>query len=200
MTKLHDDSTQSHFETDVSELYQQRKSRHRATASMKRQTLQQAKTSSNWTSLVGKFQLVAIAASTMLLFSLVALQSYEIEHLQPKLEYTSVFIHSFDDTTDQDYSQIKTMYQQHTEDFVQRKALLASHHQKSAVLSQFAHGWELKTCDQELVKISKELVDTLTGMDLINSSLKTGDNVQIAFNAKGLIVGIEPAKNVQQCT
>lgn len=200
MTKLHDDQSNPHFETQASELYQQRKSRHKANSSMKRHTLAQAESASNWSGIFNRFQHVAIAAGTLLLVGLVALQSYELRQAGPEIEYTSVQIHSLESDQKQDYAQIKVLYDQHRDDYLKQKVILASHHKKAAFLSQFDDGWELKTCDQELVKISSELVQILKEMKLINPQIKRGDSVQIAFNVNGLIVGIEPAKNNLQCT
>lgn len=189
----------AHFETRISDLYQQRKSKTKSTASMKRQILQRAESEPAPHGWFRSFQRVAFAAGTLLLLSLVALQSYEFRQSPNRLVYTSVELHNIDDHQSQDYTQLSQRYQQHYQDYLQQQALLASHHQKSAILTQFENGWELRTCNQELVKISKELVATLQQMNLINGHFKSGDSVEVVFNVSGLIVGINPNKTMLKC-
>ncbi|MEP4891304.1 MAG: hypothetical protein ABJV04_14855 [Aliiglaciecola sp.] len=188
-----------HFETRISDLYQHRKSKIQGTASMKRQLMQSTQTQSSLYAWFHNFQHGTFAAATILLIGLVAWQSYEWKQSSDTLRYTSVEIHNIDEQQSQDYQHISQQYQQHYQDYLQQKALLASHHQKSAILTQFENGWELRTCDQELVKISKQLIDTLEQMNLINGNFKTGDSVEIAFNISGLIVGIHPNKTLLKC-
>ncbi|MDO6694840.1 hypothetical protein Q4574_16200 [Aliiglaciecola sp. 3_MG-2023] len=204
MTKPHEHDQGSskqaeHFETRISDLYQHRKSKVQATASMKRQLMQSTESKSKLYGWFSNFQHLTFATATILLLGLVAWQSYELRQSPDTLRYTSVEIHNIDEQSSQDYRQISQRYQQHYQDYLQQKALLASHHQKSAILTQFENGWELRTCDQELVKISKQLIDTLQQMNLINGNFKTGDSVEIAFNVSGLIVGIHANKTLLKC-
>ncbi|GAA6186809.1 hypothetical protein [Aliiglaciecola sp. NS0011-25] len=204
MTKSHEHDQGSskqteHFETRISELYQQRKTKVQTTGSMKRQLMQSTESKSKLYTWFHHFQRATFATGTILLLGLVAWQSYELRQSPETLRYTSVEIHNIDDQQSQDYSQISQRYQQHYQDYLQQKALLASHHQKSAILSQFENGWELRTCDNELVKISKQLIETLQQMNLINGNFKSGDSVEIAFNVSGLIVGIHANKTLLKC-
>ncbi|WJG09766.1 hypothetical protein [Aliiglaciecola sp. LCG003] len=200
MTKLHEADKHQHIEQQFSDLYQGRKNKIQSPSSVKRRVLQDANKGSNWYSMLNRFQHVAIAAGTLLLISLVALQFHQLQNPIEELSYTTVELHSLDGEKGADFGQIRRLYSQHYNDYLQQKAFLALHHQKSAILQQLDDGWELKTCNQELVKISKQVVETLQKMNLVGMSLKSGDSVQIAFNASGLIVGLHPSKIPLVCS
>ncbi|GAB5379595.1 MAG: hypothetical protein Alis3KO_29910 [Aliiglaciecola sp.] len=199
MTKQHEDVPKSHIESQMSELYQQRKSKHRANSSMKRGVLKNLEHSGSWFTAMNRIQHVAIAAGTVLLISLIAIQLHQIRQPVTQITQATIELHSISSQDSNEDNALGQRYAQHYQDYLKQKALLASHHQKSAILSQFDEGWELVTCKQELVKISQELVDTLKKMDAVNASLKTGDSVKITFNVSGLIVGIEPSPAPLQC-
>lgn len=199
MTKLDENAPKSHIESQMSELYQARKTKHKATSSMKRSVLKQLEQGPSWLSAMNRIQHVAIAAGTLLLISLIAMQLHEIRQPTVDIAHATIESHNIDTGSSDNGNTLSQRYAKHYQDYLMQKALLASHHQKSGILSQYDDGWELVTCEQELVKISQELVDTLMKMDVINASLKTGDSVKIAFNVSGLIVGIEPSAAPLQC-
>lgn len=199
MTKQHVDVPKSHIESQMSELYQQRKSGYKANSSMKRSVLKNLDHKGSWLTTMNRIQHVAIAAGTVLLISLIAVQLHQIRQPVTQIAQATIVIHSIGSQGATDKDSLSQRYSQHYQDYLKKKALLASHHQKSAVLSQFDDGWELTTCDQELVKISSELIETLKKMDVVNTSLKTGDSVKVRFNVAGLIVGIEPSPAPLQC-
>lgn len=186
-------------ELDLSSLYENRKKRNNSPSSLKRQVMKQASRNKPVVTFFNNFQQLAIAAGTLLLFSLVAIQYYDTKHGQPPLTYTLVEVHSIGTEENTPYADISRQYDEHYQQFMQQKALLVSHHNKSAVLSQIEDGWELVTCDKELLKVSNELVSTLKEMDLLGNALATGDNVNIAFNRYGLIVGIHQQAKAKKC-
>ncbi len=186
-------------EIDLTSLYQARKKQYKSPAALKRKVLKEAMGAKYSTRFFSGFQQVAIAAGTLLLISLVAIQYYDFNHSQPQLTYTLVEVHSIGEQENNQYAEISRKYDQHYQQFKQKQALLVSHHSKSAVLNQMEGGWELVTCDKELLKVSDELVNTLKEMDLIGDTLQAGDNVNIAFNRYGLIVGIHQSKLNKSC-
>lgn len=186
-------------ELDLSSLYENRKKRNSSPISLRRQVMKQSLTNKPAIAFVNRFQQLAIAAGTLLLISLVAIQYYDVKHAQPALTYTVVEVHSMGAEKNTQYAHISRQYDEHYRQFVQQKALLVSHYNKSAVLNQIEDGWELITCDQELLKVSNELVRTLKKMDLLGDALATGDNVNIAFNRYGLIVGVHQQTKAKKC-
>lgn len=194
MTKQHKTD-----ELDLSALYQARKEQHTAPVSIKRQVMRQAterKGVKNWFSGI---QQVAIAASTLLLVGVVSVHYYRLNYGPTLLTYTSVEVHSLGTESADIAGQIRHLYAQRYEDFQQKQAMLASHHSKSAVMTQFDQGWELTTCDQSLVKVSNELIAKLKSMDMISANIQSGDNVNIQFNREGMIVGIEQTTQLHHC-
>ena len=190
---------QENNELDLNSLYENRKKRNGSPSSLRRQVMKNALVNKPGAALVNRFQQLAIAAGTLLLISLVAIQYYDIKHGQPPMTYTIVEVHSMAAENNTSYAHISRQYDEHYRQFMQHKALLVSHHNKSAVLNQIEDGWELVTCDQELLKISNELIGTLAQMDLLGDALANGDNVNIAFNRHGLIVGIHQQIKPKKC-
>lgn len=195
MTKSHEPD-----ELKISRLYDARKQRYQAPAASKRVVLRhhQAshKASTTW---LNRFQMLAIASATILLVSLVAINHYSMQHSDAPIKYTWVEIHSMEDEATDQFANIRHRYSTLYNDYLQQQHVLLTHHNRNALLSQLDDGWELRTCDNELVKISRELVAQLTQMNLVSDTLKSGDRVNIEFNQSGLIVGIFANKNLPQC-
>ena len=184
---------------DLGALYQKRKSRIRSSASDKRKIMEQGLTQPFWQKWFNGIGQVAIAASTVLLIGLLAIQQTNFTMKEQKTEFTVVELHSLD-TEEQPLSEnVRQRYAQHYNSYLKQQALFARHHKKAAIISQFDDGWELTTCDKELVKISDELVNALYQIDSIESSLKPGDSVEITFDKSGIILGISRSKQVAMC-
>ena len=57
---------------------------------------------------------------------------------------------------------ITERFAQHYADYLAQREVLVMHHQKHAVLATSNNGWQLKTCDAQIVKVSQDLIDALT--------------------------------------
>ena len=194
MTKLHNIS-----DLDLSELYNKRKQKHRAPASIKRAVLIENRHSTSFLPSLNRLTGVAIAASLLLLVSLVVVQQRDWQYGTPTVEYTLVEIHSLDQNPVAVAENVRQKNAQHYANYLLQEQILARHHRKSAVLNVASQGWELATCEQELVKISAELVASLQQLDRVGTQFKTGDFVSIDFDKNGLIVGIYPAASLPHC-
>lgn len=184
---------------DLNELYQQRKQHYRASASDKRRIMDSELLSTPWQKWFHRVGQIAIAASTLLLISLVAFEQYKLNKPDSAQEYTLVELHSLEEDAGSLSANMRHKYAQHYNAYLEQQQMFARHHKKSAVLSQFDNGWELQTCDQELVKISDELVEALHRMDTIEMSLKPGDLVDITFDKSGIILGIRRSNRAAMC-
>lgn len=194
MTKLHKIS-----DLDLNELYQKRKQKHKAPGSIKRAiVLNNTQSRLVWPSfnmLAG----VGVTASLMLLISLIVMQQSQLNLPPSRTELTLVEVHSLDKKSQSLAENVQQRHAQHYQNYLKQQQILASHHKKSAVLHLAAEGWELQTCDQELLTISTELVATLQQLNRVDSSLKTGDYVNVDFDRNGLIVGIFQAETLPHC-
>ena len=190
-------STNQH--ADLNQLYHKRKQRLHAPAAQKRQLMEHDLFTTPWQKWLHRAGQVAIAASTLLLVGLVAMQQYDMNHLPQPREYTVVEVHSLEAEKGLLSENVRHKYAQHYQAFLKQKQMFAQHHKKSAILQQLDDGWELKTCDEELVKISDELVSALYDMNSIESSLKAGDRVEIAFDITGIILGISRSEQAAMC-
>jgi hypothetical protein len=84
-------------------------------------------------------------------------------------------------------------------DYQQQKLAFASHHQQAAQLVAVSDGWSLKTCDDELVQISDQLVSLFVDWEQIEENISLGDQVDIAFDSQGRITKISRVTKAMQC-
>lgn len=194
MTKLHRIS-----DLDLSDLYQKRKQKHKAPGSIKRAVvLNNTQSRIVWPSfnmLAG----VGVAASLMLLVSLIVVQQSQFNLPLKRTELTLIEVHSLDTESLSLAENVRQRHAQHYQNYLRQQQILASYHKKSAVLNLAAEGWELRTCEKELLRISSELVAALQHIDRVDSGLKNGDYVDVDFDKNGLIVAITPAKSLPHC-
>ncbi|MFT4941204.1 MAG: hypothetical protein ACI88A_004268 [Paraglaciecola sp.] len=196
---------QNHDEnTDLTELYQQRKTAYKAPSSVKRHIIRAAKKKktvgfsefnlTNWT------KGISLAAATVLLISLVAIRNNDSNWFTPKsVEVSLVEFHSLNDENVPLSQSIKVKYARNFDQYLNQQQTLANHHSKNALLRLTDEGWELTTCNDELLKISAELVLTLRNVNRIEEQLKNGDRVDIVFNQDGHIMKILQANTLPHC-
>jgi predicted RNA-binding Zn ribbon-like protein len=84
-------------------------------------------------------------------------------------------------------------------DYQKRKVVLAAHHQQAAQLVAVSDGWSLKTCDDELVQISPQLVSLFVDWEQIETDIALGDQVDITFDSQGRIAKIRRVTEAMQC-
>jgi hypothetical protein len=186
-------------ENELSELYQQRKQAHRAPRSIK-QFLQANNTDANtWSYFFNRIGGVAAAAGILLLVGLVVVQKQNFDQPIYNESYSVIELHSLDIQKQSLNDNVRSRYAKHYNDFLKQKQVLAKHHSKAAVLKQFDDGWELTTCNQELVKISNELVSALREIDRVSNTLKTGDWVGVDFDRNGIIIAIIAQPEFPHC-
>jgi hypothetical protein len=122
-----------------------------------------------------RISFVAMVTSTLLLIGL--LVRHQADLSSPALNYQTVQFHSLDSDTQSQAEIINNRY--------------AAHYNKQAVLRLQYDGWQLKTCDQEVIRLSQELVLALDAMQQLDVQLNSGDIVDIAFDQTGIILGIQ---------
>jgi hypothetical protein len=83
--------------------------------------------------------------------------------------------------------------------YQQQKLAFASHHQQGAQLVAVSDGWSLKTCDDEIVQITPQLVSLFVDWEQIESDIMLGDQVDIAFDSHGRITKISRVNETMQC-
>jgi hypothetical protein len=80
-----------------------------------------------------------------------------------------------------------------------RKATLEAYNKQEAQLVAVSNGWSLKTCDDEIVQISPQLVTLFVDWEQIEADIQLGDQVDIAFDSNGRITKISRISEVAQC-
>ncbi len=187
-------------ETDLSSLYQQRKSQTKAPSAIKRKVLQRADQKKPTKTVWLRFQYLAIAASTFVLFAIVYFQQYRFNHGPAPLRYTQVELHTMESESTDQFAHLNHQYQTSRKLYQQQQALMVAHHSKQAVLHRSDNGWEMQTCDQQLVAVSRDLIDKMLLSETASTKIKSGDSVDILFNQAGMIVSIRPAPKALICT
>lgn len=186
-------------ESDLNELYHARKSKYKSPASIKRAVLFKNTQQSSLLPSMKQITGVAVAASIMLLLSLIVIQDSRWSTNTPPIEYTWVEVHSLSEAPVDLAKNVRQKNALHYANFLKQEEVLEQRYKKDAVLQIVDQGWELKTCEQELVKISADLVASLKSLDRVEKRIGDGDFVSISFDKNGLIVGIVATQQFPHC-
>ena len=181
-------------------LYQQRKNQHLAPASIKRAVIARHQSAINTQRVWRRISHVAVAASTLLLCGLVYWHYYVWQVDEPVLattQYTTVELHSL--AANKQSADISERYAKHYQQYLSQQQVLVMHHKKQAVLRDKEGDWQLQTCDQQLVKVSKDLINALRNIHQIDENIKHGDSVELRFDKNGIILGISQSKTYMHC-
>ncbi|WP_133468540.1 hypothetical protein [Paraglaciecola marina] len=184
-------------EEALAKLYSKRKAAHLAPVSIKRKLLEKQTSHKTTTAIFNRISYVAVAASTLLLISIMMFRNVQFN--KPQLAYQSVEIHTLNNAKDLSSEGIRNRYAQHYKDYLNQRKTYAQHHQKRAVLSVTENIWQLKTCDDEVMQLSEELISALTDLQQIDMQLNSGDVVEIAFDQSGIILGIQRSYTPLSC-
>jgi hypothetical protein len=194
----------NHKDTDLTELYQQRKAAYKAPSSVKKNIIRTAKNKQTISMTEFNFiswtKGISLAAATVLLISLVVIRNNDTSWFNQKsVEVSLVEIHSLSDENVPLSQSIRVKYARNYHQYLNQQQTLVSHHRKNALLRLTDEGWELTTCNDELLKISAELVRTLRSVNRIEERLENGDRVDIIFNQDGHIINILQTNALPHC-
>lgn len=192
MTKLNASSEQS-----LKEQYAKRKRQHLAPPSIKRYVLMKQQNHQTNAHIFKRLSYVAVAASTLLLMSFLLIE--RSERGLPNADIAVVQIHTLSPEVESLSEHLNSRYASHYHDYLKQKQTFAAHHKKRAMLRDTDDGWQLATCDNEVLQLSDELITALVGMQQIDTQLKTGDMVDIAFDQSGIVLGIVRSGNYLRC-
>jgi hypothetical protein len=184
----------------LTRLYQQRKAQLKAPPGIKRTMLSSHDSHNSANQLGRRMGHIALAASTFLLILITfwhhsAWEGASEEFAQAS--YTQVTLHSLANKKQSDV--ITERFAQHYADYLAQREVLVMHHQKHAVLATSNNGWQLKTCDAQIVKVSQDLIDALRSIHQIEGHFSRGDLVAVKFDKNGIILGIEHSEQYQHC-
>ncbi|MCF2949912.1 hypothetical protein L0668_17465 [Paraglaciecola aquimarina] len=193
-----------HQEYSLEQLYRKRKSAHMAPASIEKNVRLKQKERKEYKPIFQRIVYVTTAACTLLLFALFSLQKANNSVENTPLQVASnnlVYIHSLDHhPMTSDREKINSRHAKHYQAYLQQQNTFALHHKKLAALELMANGWQLKTCDDEVMLISKELVTELGRINQLDEKLTSGDVVSVAFNIDGLILTVEKSDKPMLCS
>ncbi|QHJ13132.1 hypothetical protein FX988_03391 [Paraglaciecola mesophila] len=184
----------------INRLYQQRKAQFKAPPGIKRIMLSSHDSRHCVNQLGRRMGHIALAASTFLLILItfwhhIVWEGSSEEFAQAS--YTQVTLHSLANHKQSEV--ISERFAQHYADYLAQRELLVMHHQKHAVLAQLNNGWQLKTCDAQIVKVAQDLIDALRSIHQIEGHFSRGDLVAVRFDKNGIILGIEHSEQYQHC-
>jgi hypothetical protein len=192
MTKLNE-----HNAEVLQQLYAKRKLEHLAPASVKRHVLTKQQNTQGTAYIFRRINYVAVAASTLLLMSLLLIQ--QSDQVVTEINYQIVQLHTLETNTERSSDSIKNRYADHYNGYLAQKKTYAAHHKTKAALSFVDDGWQLKSCDDEVLQLSNELIAALSNIQQIDAQISSGDAVEIAFDQTGIILGITRSGNYLQC-
>ncbi len=199
MTKHNEDQ-----QIQLNELYQRRKSAYKVPSSIKRRILHAAnkKEDSNWLNFnfLNWTRGISLAAATAFLLRLIAIQRHDIFWPKQNNQQVQVVeIHTLADESQSLSENIQIKYAKNYQQYLQKQEFSALHHRKKALLNITRAGWELSTCNLEIVKVSRDVLQALSNLERIERSLRQGDHVDIYFNHNGNIIAISEAKDYRRC-
>lgn len=190
-----------HSDKTLEQLYTERKAQYTAPASIKRHLLVKQQASINSRYIFRRISYVATAACTLLLFGLFSLQ--QMQNSTPPTFYSVIHIHSLDTqntpvTTER--QEINARYAKRYKEYLKQQNTFALHHNKQAMLKKMDNGWQLKTCDDEIMFMSNELVAALANIHQLDQKLNSGDIVNIAFDSSGIILTVGLSNKQMLCS
>jgi hypothetical protein len=94
---------------------------------------------------------------------------------------------------------LRVKYDEAYKDYLSQKGVIAAHHQSVGRLQITERGWELTTCDDELVKVSEKIVAMLDEMQRIDTTIKVGQPISIMYAVDGRIMQIIKADEPLRC-
>ncbi|WP_158971121.1 hypothetical protein [Paraglaciecola sp. L3A3] len=188
-------------EQSLEQLYAKRKSQNLAPLSIKKNLLLKQLESKKTKPILQRLVYVAVAASTLLLFGIFSIQKM---HFATPVSHSNILhIHSLTPEPKHINSMrddINNRYAKRYQEYLSQQQTFAFHHKILAKLELVASGWQLKTCDNQVMLISNELIAALGQINQLDLNLVSGDIVNIAFDSTGIILAIEQSKDQLICT
>ncbi|MGJ8682093.1 hypothetical protein [Paraglaciecola sp.] len=188
-------------EPNIDQLYNQRKANNLAPRSIKKYILSKREQTINPQKVIQKIGFIAATACTLVLFGLISV--YQIQSSEPTLEANFVTIHTLNQNTSlltNQRSVINQKYTQAYQAYLKQQRYFAQHHLKQASLEFVENGWRLKTCEDDPLLISNELITALSNINQVDQTLASGDVVNIAFAQNGIVLSINSSSKPLVCT
>lgn len=192
-------NSDNNFDTQLSSHYNKHKHQFKAPIEHKKHVLQKAKRidkevtqniNFNW------FTSGALAASILVLTYFV-LMPQSINHIPVIAQSTYIEYHTLD-MPQEGYS--RALAYAALEKEYAKKQMLTAISRKPARLEINDDGtWDLETCEDEVIQISKQLVAMLQKYDVLNSPFDSGVMVAVSFNSDGHITRIDQLESPKVC-
>ena len=182
---------------DLNECYARSKSKYTPPSRLKRAVLNEAtKAQPNHTDKMKPWGALMVAAVTgILLFNIVIFdREVRQEPVAALPDFESVEWHGYEDKLLSRFEQLQLKQEQHYQDYQHTLAVTAQHTVRLATIQQIDGEWALLDCDQNLIKISEELVAQLGQDNKLDGRFTVGDSVRLALNQDGYILNIWSSK------
>lgn len=189
----------NHFDEQLSAHYSKQKRQFKAPIEHKKYVLQKAKridketttnTSLNW------FAPGALAASILVLTYFVLIPQ-PINHIPIVAQNTYIELHTLEMP---DESNSRALAYAALEKEYAQKQMITAVARKPARLEINDDGtWDLETCEDDVIQISKQLISMLKKYDVLNTHFNSGMMVAISFNSDGHITRIDQIENPKVC-
>lgn len=215
----HDNNSRQNVDASLESLYQKRKLKHASPSAVKQEILDTLATSSTaatpWWKINVKpyMQISAVACSVAVAFIVISIQlvnnnpsplalesadfqSVELHVLAPKAKQLANTQLSRSMAT----KERKVQYQSAQSVYMERQADLVIHQQAYATIVNSEEGLSLLTCDQNLLKLSQEVVDLLmSGHENETVDFSKGQMVALTFDDNGHIIDIRKEIEKTEC-
>jgi len=132
--------------------------------------------------------LMAAAMAGIALFNIVV---FNVKVNQAPTEWVSVEWHGYETTTQTNKEKLVAQKVKHYQNYQNAKTVAALQSTRPATIQSINGDWALLDCEQNMIKISEQLVAHLKQQNRVSVSLAEGDTVQLALNSDGYILRIK---------
>lgn len=188
------------FESELARQYQQSKLNTKAPLALKQQVLLKAARADkeNTTNYARHWSLQLAMAASILVLSFIVFMPHFPDSSRHEVAHNIIEFHSIDNTPSA--SEVTNIAYARLEQEYARNTLLIAAVQKQARLKINLDGsWQLNTCEQNNILLSKELVAMLDKYALLPELPESGMLVSVGFDEGGHIIQIEPKQSSMLC-
>ncbi|WP_416307280.1 hypothetical protein [Neptunicella sp. SCSIO 80796] len=197
-----------HHIDPLQERYESRRRRHQAPRAVRELIMNKARRQQQhfWQ----RFNLLNWTIGVSALSALLLLYQFVTIYLGPNIDNARqlqvVQIHRLNQEvtppftdTDKLNKQISILHADNYARYLQTDHIFAKHHSQIAKLISTHNGWQLQTCNDQIVQISQQLVNAMANAHRFEKNIHSGQQVNIQFDQQGRIIGIQSASTPYSC-
>lgn len=190
--------SEQNFDSQLQDLYQQRKRAHKAPSRIKKHVLLKAKRNARKSESSPWMNAAALAATLIICVWF----AVNVPVNEPSPDNVAlVEFHSLSGENKSGDNPVDRVfeYAKLQKDFQNSRNKKLAPPQIAEIMTIDEDEWLLKTCNNELLRVSSELIASLSEQQLVTPDLNSGEAVMLALNDEGYILDIRRQENLSVC-